>query len=354
MGTDERAAAGALIDRLLGRPQGFNLFQAISLLERAAPHADPVGEGTDRPEAVRLSAVVSFGFQPSDVASVAEGAATGEAYTLRSPVMTLAGGEGPLPVPYTEMVLERRARRDHATADFLDIFNHRLLAFLYRGRKKHHMGLNWRSPESSAIASTLDALSALGLASGARGEHGETAWLRHAGLLGAAPRSLTGLFAMLGDRLGLRVNGSQFHGAWTNISEHDQARLATRGAMRTFAPRLGRNATLGQRAWYQGAGIRLQLSGLTLSRLRQFLPGARDHALLRWLVNRYVQQEVQVELVLAPAVREVRRAQLGAAGEMRLGWTSWLASGASGAGGQGTPPAPARLRLGPHAAAATP
>lgn len=33
----------AIIDRLLTAPQGFNLFGAISLLERAAPEAAAVG-----------------------------------------------------------------------------------------------------------------------------------------------------------------------------------------------------------------------------------------------------------------------------------------------------------------------
>lgn len=200
------------------------------------------------------------------------------------------------------------------------------------------MGLNWASPEASSLASSLDSLSALGLAAGARGAHGESSWLRHAGLMGGAPRSLAGLFALLGDRLGIRVNGSQFQGAWQRLESRELTRLGGRGHGR---PRLGRNAVLGRRAWYQSAGIRLELADLPIARLRQFLPGAREHALTRWIVSRYVQQELQVELVLNPAARDVRRASLGAAGEMRLGWTSWLATAPGGSA-----PAPARLRLG--------
>jgi type VI secretion system protein ImpH len=339
MGTDERPPTGTLIERLLRRPQGFNLFQAISLLERAKPDAPALGEGTDRPEAVRLSAVVSLGFQPSDVASVTTDAPTGEAFTLKSPVMSLAGAHGPLPMPLTELVLERRAVKDLATVDFLDIFNHRLLAFLYRGRKKHHMGLNWASPEASSIASSLDSLSALGLAVGARGEHGESSWLRHAGLMGGAPRSLSGLFALLGDRLGVRVDGRQFQGGWQTLEPGDMSRLGARGPA---APRLGRSAVLGRRAWYQSAGIQLQINDLPMARLLQFLPGAREHALTRWLVSRFVQQEMRVELVLRPAAAQVRPARLAQAGAgMHLGWTSWLASGPMKPGRI----APARLQL---------
>lgn len=347
MGTNERPPVGALTGRLISRPHGFNLFQAISLLERAAPDLPAVGEGQGEPEAVRLSAVVSLGFAPSDVSAVKEGAVAGESFTLNSPVMSLAGAQGPLPLPFTELVLERKAARDHATADFLDIFNNRFLAFLYRSRKKHHMGLNWRSPVDSSLASSLDALSALGLRSGVRGPDGAMAWLRHAGLLGGAPRSMTGLLALLGDRLGLKVSGLQFCGGWRRLEDRELSRLGARGAA---APRLGRTSVLGRRAWDQSAGITIGFEGLSLQRLRRLLPRGEEHDLVKWLVARYVQQEVSVDLVLGVNAAQFQATRLGpaaapadpaaAAQPLRLGWTSWLA---------GTRPGslpPVRLRLG--------
>ncbi|MBI2771770.1 MAG: type VI secretion system baseplate subunit TssG [Burkholderiales bacterium] len=341
MGTDERPPAGTLIDRLASRPHGFNLFQAISLLERAAPDALPVGEGHGQTEAVRLGAVVSLGFQPSDVATVSIGSPTGEPFSLTSPVLSLAGAHGPLPIPFTELLLERKAGKDRATADFLDIFNHRLLAFLYRSRKKHHMGLNWGTQQTSSLAACLDALSALGLAAGSKGPHGESGWLRHAGLMGGAPRSLTGLVALLADRLGHKVRGSQFRGGWQPLaaSEHTQLGVS--------CSRLGRSAVLGRRAWYQCAGIEIEFRDLSLPRLKRLLPGGREHALTKWLIGRYVQQELQVDLVLRPVQRDIRRSVLGHAGSMRLGWTSWLAGGTDGQ----APHAPVRLRMNTVAAA---
>jgi type VI secretion system protein ImpH len=346
MGTDERPTAGALIDRLASKPQGFNLFQAISLLERAAPQAKPVGRGTGRDEAVRLSAVVSLGFQPSDVGKISPGSVTGEPFTLESPVLSLAGAQGPLPLPFTEMVLERRAARDHATSEFLDIFNHRFLSFLYRGRKKHHLGLNWEPQgRTSSLAGCLDSLSALGLAAGAQSPRGDTAWLRHAGLMGAAPRSLQGLIAMLGDRLGVTVRATSFRGAWYRLAESEWTRL---GAAKHAATRLGHSAVLGRRAWYQSAGLQIDFSGLSLARLRAFLPGGADHSLVKWLIDRYVQQEMQIELVLHPATREIKSAVLGAQGGLQLGWTAWLRSGRD----SGHNTTPARVALATSGAAA--
>jgi type VI secretion system protein ImpH len=277
---------------------------------------------------------------------VAAGGQHGEAYTLSTAVISLAGAHGPLPLPFTEMVLERTAARDHATADFLDIFNHRFLAFLYRSRKKHHMGLNWQSPQSSSLATCLDSLSALGLKAGIRAPKGEATWLRHAGLMGGAPRSMTGLLAMLSDRLGVTATGQQFCGGWRYLEPRDVARLGSSGAHRP--PRLGRSAVLGKRVWDQSAGISIVLSGLSLRRLRRLLRGGEEHELVRWMVRRYLQQDIGVEMVLRVEAREIKPSVLGQKEALRLGWTSWLVGQSPYTGNL----PPARFRLHDNAAPA--
>ena len=320
MGAHDGPAGRAVIEELRARPQDFNLFQAISLLERAAPDAVPVGrsQGPREREAVRLHAFVTLAFEASDVREVDTDAPTGEPFSLTTPALSLGGSGGPLPMPVTEMLLERRQRRDHATADFLDIFNHRFLAFLYRSRRKHHVALNPQSPASSTLASTLDAASALGLRSGVRAPDGSALWLRHAGLLGGAPRGMTALLALLRDRLGVQVQGTQFRGRWLALEPEASARLD----MRTP---LGGGAVLGKRVWDQGAGIRLTFSNLSQQRLRDLLPQGADHALAKWLVRRFIPQDLKVEMELQLAPAESRSSVLGAANPMRLGWTSWVA-----------------------------
>ncbi|SAL24387.1 type VI secretion protein [Caballeronia udeis] len=353
MGADDRLPAAALIARLIANPQGFDLFQAISLLERAVPHARPLGRGHGAGEAVRLSGFVSLAFEPSDVRSVRCGepprrpsahervphdasrapGAPGPAYTLSTPVLTLAGANGPLPMPFTELVLEGRAQRDSATADLLDIFNHRFLSFLYRSRKKHAPGLNWHSPHASALAACLDALSNLGLRDAGRGPHRERLWLRHAGLLSAAPRSMTGLLSLLSDRLGMPVRGVQFVGGWREIDKTDSLRLARVGSR---APRLGGQSILGRRAWDQAAGIRIEFADLSRERFAALLPGGPDHALAQWLIQCYVQQDFDVEFVLKLAPQRVTCA-LGGPNAARLGWTSWVGGAQRRAADDGEP-----------------
>jgi type VI secretion system protein ImpH len=359
MGADDRLPAAALIARLKANPQRFDLFQAISLLERIAPWARPLGRGNGADEAVRLSGHVSLAFEPSDIKSVQVHAlatdgvhhaahgedqathrvsyAPRETYTVVTAALTLAGANGPLPMAFTELVLERSAQRDTATADLLDIFNHRFLSFLYRSRKRHAPALNWSSPHAGALAGALDALSNLGLRSGGHGPRGAHLWLRHAGLLGAAPRSMAGLLAMLSDRLGLAVHGAQFVGGWREIDRADWLCLARAGS---GAPRLGGVAVLGQRTWDQASGICIEFPDLPKARFDALLPGGDDHALAAWLIRAYLQQDFDVQFVLHLAPQRTACAA-GGPSASRLGWTAWL-------GGSRPPhhaPAPVRLAM---------
>ncbi|MFM0551267.1 type VI secretion system baseplate subunit TssG [Paraburkholderia sediminicola] len=341
MGADDRQPANALIARLVAQPQGFDLFQAIHLLERAQPWTRALGYGDGTDEAVRLRGFVSLAFEASDIRSAQRHPLANDAqphhahaghaaadharqpretYTLTTPVMTLAGANGPLPMPFTEMVLARRAARETAMGDLLDIFNHRFLSFLYRSRQKLAPSLTSRSPRDAELAACLDALGNLGLHGGPRGPRGASLWLRHAGLLGGAPRSMTGLLALLSDRLGVTARGAQFVGGWHTVDAADSLRLARPG---TRAPRLGGLAVLGRRTWSQSAGLRIEFFDLSETLFTALLPGGDAHELAAWLVRSYLQQDHEVSFVLHRA-KPASAGALGGAAAARLGWTSWV------------------------------
>jgi type VI secretion system protein ImpH len=353
MGTDDRLPAVALIERLLAHPHDFDLFQAIHLLECAQSWARPLGTGDGTDEAVRFSGHVSLAFEPSDIRTVRSQAAGKDraTYTVSTAAMTLAGASGPLPLAFTEWLLRRRAARETAMSDFLDIFNHRFLSFLYRSRQKHAPGLNGRAPDDATLTACLDALGNLGLRAGERGPGGARRWLRHAGLLGGAPRSMVGLLAMLSDRLGVAVRGAQFVGGWRELDARDSARLS---GVRAGASRLTGRAVVGRRCWDQAAGVRIEFVDLPQDRFEALLPGGALHALTAWLVQSYLEQDLDVHVVLRPAPRKAALA-VGGAGAARLGWTSWLgaarAANADAKAAATLAPVRFTLRMPPSAAA---
>ena len=88
-----------LLERLLNAPQGFDLFQAISLLEREGVAEGRVEIGASGgPEAVRLKSHVSLSFEASDVRNISRGAETGEAFTLSTPVLSCPVRVAPCPL----------------------------------------------------------------------------------------------------------------------------------------------------------------------------------------------------------------------------------------------------------------
>lgn len=326
MGADERTPVGTVIEQLLARPQKFNLFQAISLLEMATQDAGGCAGGV--PE-VRLRSHVTLVFEPSDIRHI-EPPEPGDLYTLYTSALGLAGAGGPLPLSFTELLLERMAKRDRAMTDFLDIFNHRFLSFLYRSRRRHSVALSAFNPARSALVSTLDAIGSLGWRQ--PGKEAVPMWLRHTGLFSGAPRSMAGLLSLLRDRLGLRIRGRQFAGQWLDLEDSAVSRLNGSAA-------LGGGAVLGRRVWDQAAGIELVLQELTREQLHSCLPGGSTCLLLQHLVHRYMGQVMEVHMVLEPAAGCGAQGALGTRGAMKLGWSAWLA------GGEGLLPAPVRLRL---------
>ncbi|KAB8044662.1 type VI secretion system baseplate subunit TssG [Janthinobacterium aquaticum] len=333
------------MSQLREAPHGFNLFQALSIIERSAPQCAPLGTSVGRDEAVRLVAQVELAFAGSDIAAVQDSTRPGPPLTLTSSVLSLAGANGPLPMPYTEMLLERRRLRDPAALEFLDIFNQRLLSFLYRSRRKHHLALSAGALDQAPLIRCLDALASLGRDEGVRGPHGEQVWLRHAAVQGAAPRSMASLLAVVRDRLGIRFTGKQFVGGWHVLALSDRARLHGRspsGGLRRMAG-LGMGASLGARAWDQGAGMALDAPPLAPGQFAALLKGGKDHALLCWLVARHLQSDIAVQLKLQLAQRPLTRlaspaAVSDGAGQgasivagaavlpPRLGLSSWLCS----------------------------
>src|SRR5690606_21576846 len=126
---------------------------------------------------------------------------------------------GPLPRPFTELLLERIARKDTAMRDFLDIFHHRIVSLAYRVRKRARLALHASSPEKADVADRLFALVGLGtLGVRDRMRVQDRALLRYAGLLAQKPRSMHGLERLLSDYSRVPVRGRSLVGEWLPLS----------------------------------------------------------------------------------------------------------------------------------------
>lgn len=309
-----------LIDRLEAEPWGFDLLQAIALLERACPDRAALGTGIDpEQEAVRIEHDPSLAFPPSDVVEARRRPDGGG--VVRTPVMGVAGFAGPLPYVATEMLLERSAKRDTAGKAFYDIFNHRLMSIFYRTRQGS-LPLLERDPEKTLMARVLRALAGIGTPGLENRLPGtpDRMLLAFSGILANRRRSSAGLEAILGAVFGVRVTVRSFVGRWLPLGEDSQTRL---GAQNNS---LGRTVVLGRRVWDQQSCFAIELTLDSLERYREFLPTGRHHRTLCALARFHAGDGMDFQIVLtleAPKVPPTRLSTKPKEGSL-LGWTSWL------------------------------
>jgi type VI secretion system protein ImpH len=312
-----------LITQLKQDPFQFGLFQAASLLERIAQGRGQTTHWGPSDHPVRFKSDITLGFPAGDIQSIRPD--DSGSYQVYTSLMCLAGSRGPLPLVFTEMLLTSRRNKDHAPVDFMDVFNHRLLHLLFQAKQKYHLSLGARHLADMPLLRFIDASASLGFRE--KKDLGEEAiWLKHAALMGSAPRSMGSLLAMLHDRLGIRFEAQQFFGEWLRIDPSEQASLGSAASNRSAA-QLGVNATLGVRAWHQGAAILLQAKNLSPQAYQKLLPGESFHRKLKWLVKQHQSSSYRVCLQIHLKDRQFKPAGLGAQG-LRLGLTAWLTHGA--------------------------
>lgn len=367
MAADDGQPARSLTQRLFDEPHAFEFTQAVRLLELLQPHAQPLGTGLDpSQEALALSGNLSPAFPASALGPLRRGlprslafapqpgeeayGQSGNAGTpqLQVNAFALGGPNGPLPGAWQEWLQDRLRRKDRSAAAFLDIFQHRLLALLYRAQRKYRSAEPLPATSQRSADVVLRALT--GNASlNSRASYDRAAQeaatppepldiravLARTGLFANRRRSLAGFDVMVLHHFRVHVRSTPFAGGWRTLPPASRTAIGSGGRNR----RLGQDAVAGTRIWDEHQGIRVRLGPLRRAQYEAFLPGAPAHEALHSLAAEWFGAELKVHLELQLSAGELPRARLSRQAPLRLGWTAW--AGAAEA-------APARLtRLAP-------
>ena len=308
-----------LLGPLEARPEQFTLFAALRLLEQVFDGRPRLGEArksTDEP--VRLGQAPTLAFAPSQLSAFAAGSAG--RLRLEQYSFGVFGPNGALPLHLTEQAYEmRRHREDSTLVDFLNTFQHRLIALFYRAWANADPATSLDRPDSDRFTMYVGAL--LGVAPESarnRDTVRDYAKLHRVGHFGAQARSAEGLQQVLADYFGLPVEVRQFIGDWMIVPPAAYCRLGGGEAVAG----LGRTATLGASSWQCQHKFEIALGPLSRSAFNDFLPGARGVRELYALTRLYTNDEWTWQLRLLLSDVEVPGVWLG--GQAQLGWTSWL------------------------------
>ncbi|MEO2218702.1 type VI secretion system baseplate subunit TssG [Chromobacterium vaccinii] len=309
---------GSVAERLQNRPQGFEFAQAVMLLEQLRPGAAPLGGGVDPArEAVRLRGPLAPLFAASELGALEN--MDGKP-ALRVESFGLGGPDGPLPYAYQEWLQQRRLAKDHAPAEFLQLFQHRLLSLLYRVNRRYRLASGFAPAERSPARRMLLSLIGL-LPSGLQHRQAvpDEALLARAALLADRRRSLAGFAALVRHHFRVLATVEPFCGGWRTIPATGRTTIGPGGNN----ARLGQGALAGSRAWDEHAGIHLVIGPLPPALYQSFLPGAERHRALAALAAFHLGPDLDVKLTLrlATAAAPLR---LTHNAPPRLSWDSWL------------------------------
>jgi len=345
MASPRRPATGSLKDELLSHPYRFEFFQAVRLLriirrqELGSGQAARVGEDAHPDdECVRLKCALTHQFPAVEVAELTWPADQGVP-EMSVAVMGLYGPMGVLPLHDTQRMIDDR-NTPSCERDFLDLFNHRILALFYRSWSKHFLPVNYE--ESFAPAAPLDtlslrrepkdvisysflALAGVGLsASQDQLALPDTALAFFAGHFSRQTKSASSLAQMIESLFQVQVQVRHFVGRWLHLDAVNRSEMATPDRLYGQNAELGRGFVLGDRVWDVGSQFRLILGPVNYDQMLSFCPWGDQLKRLAEFTRCYVGVHLEFDIQLELLADEIPTWELG--GFHALGANVWLSS----------------------------
>jgi type VI secretion system protein ImpH len=316
---------GALWRALEATPHRFDFYRVMRLIEclwRERPRFGRAVRPVEEP--VRLAQEAELDFAPAPVARF------GQAEKAAAPRMGvrffgLFGPQGPLPLHLTEFARDRERQAGDATLrSFIDIFQHRMLALLYRAWAQAQPAVDLDRPQDARFDAFVGALGGLGQTSMRnRDAVRDSAKRQHIAHLARGARSAEGLAEILSSYLAVPVRVEPFVGHWMRLRPEDCSRVG----LRLNASRLGAGAVAGNLVWDRQSKFRLVIGPLSRSEYLRFLPGEPAARVIRDWVRQYVGFDFVWDVQLVHTGKQIDGMRLG--GADRVGLTAWI-GGAAG------------------------
>ncbi|MEM7393700.1 MAG: type VI secretion system baseplate subunit TssG [Verrucomicrobiota bacterium] len=317
----------SLIDRLEEEPFRYDLFYALRALECRHPDKPRIGASTNLDEDfVRFSQEPDLSFEPSIISAFEEEGEDQDRparMTVRFP--GLLGPNGPLPHHITEFVRNRMVRhRDHTLRDFLDLFNHRMIALFYRGWSSVRRHVSCDREKDDRFRFFISSL--IGLSP----EHEElmqgipvNAQLHYSGILGNRTRPARGLQVILSGFFGVPVQIREFVGTWINLPEMFQCRLGEAGESACLG-----TAVAGTRTWCIDQKFEIVIGPIGIEQYKKILPASASFERMVSWVRSYVADTLAWDVIFRLEDTPIPMTRLGAEDPEQesayLGWTTWL------------------------------
>jgi len=306
------------VDNIQNDIRHYDLASVVRRLDCLSPEKKKLGESSRlADESVRLSQNVALSFSGPSLDSL-ETLKGKHRLRLSNHFLGLLGSNGPLPLHYTEYADQRaRHHRDPTFAEFLDIFNHRMLSHFYRAIAIFDPTINMDRPKSNEFDLFIGALGGYApSASKKRDVISDHTKHFYSGWFSNKAKSPDGVKAIINGHFGFDVAVTEFIGGWLKLPTEGRAMLGHQGVQ------LGKDLYIGKRVWSISHKFKITLGPMQWNDYVSFQPGGSRCKELEQLVKNYIGDEWDWDLELR--VFESRVQPLVLNKTCSLGFTSWL------------------------------
>jgi type VI secretion system protein ImpH len=233
-----------MIKQLLARPQRFEFFQAVRLIEHW------------RPGSIRFRNRLAMGFPPNQLENISSDE---DSVRVTPSFMGMLGSQGVLPLHYSERIIRHeRECNDGGPRAFLDALSHRPLALF------HQAWACYRLDEDDGLLNVLGALAGMHLHDDAIEREMLAFYAMQIRSRAVSAPLMAGMYS---EFFGVPVAVEQLAGEWQTLPAEDQASLGRANVS------LDGGVMLGERMYRCDTRVRLRIGSMDRDSYERFLPG---------------------------------------------------------------------------------
>jgi type VI secretion system protein ImpH len=188
--------------------------------------------------------------------------------------LSIAGINAPLPTPYAELVFRRSSAKDIAMAEFVNIFNLRLLGISYQISRRRHLNLQNHSNKNCLFIKTLAAFC------GEDQLKMDRIFSRISYLFWTKEKSASGLESLIKSIFQLETQVKQLKSFWYHKNE------TTKLGMKNIE--LGKNSELGKKVSLSTFGIEIDLTHDDYKKIYRILVDTQYLNDLKFFIRKYI------------------------------------------------------------------
>ncbi len=307
-----------LVNQIVKNHSDFNFFQVVRLIEEASEVYNrlPIGyHHSMEDEALHFNTALSLIFPVHDISNINQPGGKKSYYEMSVSFLGIFGQTGALPEFYTEQ-MQRQARKKHTElADFLNLFNHRLISFYYRAWEKNNLFFSY---QRSLKRGTIENKNNQTLKDSKLNK--KHIMYYYAGFFSQWPRNAINLAALLSDYFELPIKVSEFE-ATSQILPKNSCSLLSYAHKNN---QLNREVFLGRTLCSFQSKIQINIGPIDYTKFSELFPTKEKISAIYELAKFYISDGIILDIRLILSANSMPPLILTHKPMMHLAWNTWL------------------------------